>query len=140
MFNIKEENNKKTKEWVLRNLIRNNQKKCLWLKENGSNILEKNYTLYDNDKIVAGAIGYIQYNWYFLDLLYVDENYRGQKLGNKLLSRIEEDLKNQLTGIRTETWNFQAKGFYEKNGFIVFGTLEDCPPDTIVYFLQKRWK
>lgn len=28
-------------------------------------------------------------------------------------------IKEKLTGVRMETWNFQAKGFYEKNGYKV---------------------
>lgn len=37
-----------------------------------------------------------------------------------------------------ETWNFQAKGFYEKLGDKVYATFEDCSPGMVDYFLRKR--
>lgn len=81
----------------------------------------------------------VKYKWYFLDLLYIDEKYRGQDIGTKLLQQIEEfDRKENLIGIRMETWNFQARGFYEKNGYNVFGEIKDCPPETVCYFLKKE--
>ena len=45
--------------------------------------------------------------------------------------------KLNMNGIRVETWDFQAKGFYEKQGFEVFAELKDCPPKTIEYQLCK---
>lgn len=55
---------------------------------------------------------------------------------NRYNCRYDEDI-NQ-TGIRMETWDFQARGFYEKNGYNVFGEIKDCPPGTICYFLKKE--
>ena len=45
--------------------------------------------------------------------------------------------KNLLVGVRMGTWDFQAKEFYEKLGYEVFGEIKDCPPDTIHYDLKK---
>lgn len=39
-----------------------------------------------------------------------------------------------------ETWDFQARNFYEKNGYKDFAQIEDCPPNTIDYFLKKKLK
>ena len=95
--------------------------------------------MYDNDKLVGGAVGFVEYNWYFLDLLYIDEEYRSQTIGTKLIKQIEEYAKEEkLTGIRMETWDFQARGFYEKNGYKVFAEIKDCPPTTMCYFLKKE--
>jgi ribosomal protein S18 acetylase RimI-like enzyme len=41
-------------------------------------------------------------------------------------------------GLWLDTYEFQARGFYEKLGFKVFGTLEDHPKGSRCYFLQKR--
>ena len=38
-----------------------------------------------------------------------------------------------------ETWDFQARGFYEKNGYIVFAEIKNCPPRTIDYYLKKEF-
>lgn len=61
-------------------------------------------------------------------------------IGTSLIKKIEEFAqKNDLTGIRMETWDFQAKGFYEKMGYKIWGEMKDCPPGTICYFLEKKF-
>lgn len=145
MITIKNDNDVKMKNIIHTNLRKNNIKKCEWLKNNisadinVSNIKNSNFLAFDNDKLIGGAIGFIQYNWYFLDLLYIDEKYRGQDIGTNLIKQIEKLAKKEnLTGVRIETWDFQAKGFYEKNGYKVFAEIKDCPPGTIDYFLKKE--
>ena len=51
---------------------------------------------------------------------------------------LKDNVSEHLTGIRMETWDFQAKGFYEKNGYSVFAEIKDCPPGTIDYYLKKE--
>lgn len=46
-------------------------------------------------------------------------------------------IENKCIGIRTDTWSFQAKGFYEKMGFTVYGQLENHPPHATDYLLKK---
>lgn len=56
-----------------------------------------------------------------------------------LIKKIEEyATENKAIGVRMETWNFQARGFYEKMGYQVYATFEDCPPGTTDYFLRKK--
>lgn len=45
---------------------------------------------------------------------------------------------NGLTGIYFETWDFQARPFYEKQGYTVFGKLSDCPFGSTFYFMMKK--
>ena len=145
MVTIKNDNNIKMKNIIHTKLRKNNMEKCEWLKNNQSpdinesNSKNINFLAFDNDKLIGGAIGFMQYNWYFLDLLYVDEEYRGQDVGTDLIKQIEAFAKKEnLTGVRMETWDFQARGFYEKNGFIVYAEIKDCPPGTTDYFLKKE--
>lgn len=145
MITIKNDNNIEMKNIIHTNLRKNNREKCEWLKNNisadinVSNIKNCNFLVYDNDKLIGGAIGFIQYNWYFLDLLYIDEEYRGQNIGTSLIKQIEAFAKKEnLTGVRMETWDFQAKDFYEKLGYTVYGEIKNCPPGTIDYFLKKE--
>lgn len=142
MINIEQNNDEKLKQFVLKGLENNNMAKCEWFRENDYvDDNDYNFLAYDDEKVVGGAIGYVLYNWYFLDLLWLEESYRGKDIGTFLIKRIEEYAKEEnLTGVRMETWDFQAKGFYEKMGYKVYAKIEDCPPGTIDYFFMKRFK
>ena len=73
-----------------------------------------------------------------LDLLWVDEAYRRQGLGSQLLREAERVIKESgCTIIQLGTFDWQARGFYEKHGYSVFGTLEDCPPGHCQYYMKK---
>lgn len=145
MIVIKKENDNEFKNIIHTKLRKNNIEKCKWLKDNVSedinvsSIENSNFLVFDDNLLVGGAIGFIEYNWYFLDLLYVDEEYRKRNIGTNLIKKIEKLAREKhLTGIRMETWDFQAKGFYEKNGYSVFAEIKNCPPGTIDYYLKKE--
>jgi hypothetical protein len=40
--------------------------------------------------------------------------------------------------VQLSTFSFQARPFYEKLGYEVFATLEDCPVGHCEYFLRKQ--
>ena len=121
-----------------------NRENCKWILENtDENSTDKhyyNFVALNNEEIIGGAIGYDSYGWYFLDELWISEKYRKIGIGTKIINEIEKYAKeNNLLGVRTESWSFQAKGFYEKMGYKVYATFEDCPPGTIDYFLRKKF-
>lgn len=121
--------NRENCEWILRNT-----------QENPTKTNYCNFEAYDNGKLIGGAVGYIAWKWYFLDRLWIEEEHRKSGIGTKIINKIEEYAKdNNLLGVRMETWSFQARGFYEKMGYNVYATFEDCPPRTIDYFLRKRF-
>ena len=39
--------------------------------------------------------------------------------------------------VKLDTYEFQAKPFYEKHGYVVFGVLDGYPADTRTYYLRK---
>lgn len=126
------------------NLHKFNRENCEWILKNTEEKPTKtsyyNFGVYDNDKLIGGAVGYIAWKWYFLDELWIEEVYRKNGIGTKLINKIEKCAKeNNLLGVRMETWSFQAREFYEKMGYEVYATFEDCPPGTIDYFLRKRF-
>ena len=123
---------------ILARLKTCNASRCDWLRTH-SGTEAHSFIALDDDRFAGGAVGYVQYNWYFLDLLFVEAPYRGQRIGSALLQAVESLARRaHLTGVRTETWDFQALDFYRKSGFQTWGQLEDCPPGTILYCLQKR--
>ena len=63
-----------------------------------------------------------------LDILWVDEEYRGRGLGSALLRAAERAaMERGCRLITLGTFDFQARPLYEKNGYAVCGVLEDCP-------------
>lgn len=121
MIKIKADNDKKLKKEIDIRLTKFNREKCKWLKIKSDTITDEyqekefNFLVYDDNKLIGGAIGFIKYDWYFLDMLYIDEEYRKRNIGTSLINELENfALKEKLTGIRTDTWDFQAKEFYKK--------------------------
>jgi GNAT superfamily N-acetyltransferase len=71
--------------------------------------------------------------------LWVAETLRRKGIGRQLLARAEEfAVQNDCRHIHLDTFDFQARGFYEKNGFNVFGTIEDYPIGQKRYYLIKK--
>ncbi|RZM14506.1 MAG: GNAT family N-acetyltransferase, partial [Pedobacter sp.] len=69
---------------------------------------------------VGGLWGKCAYDWLFVDLLAVPEEYRGENHGKALMERAEEIARaNDCVGMWLDTFEFQARGFYEKLGFQV---------------------
>jgi len=93
----------------------------------------------DSGQTVGGLTGRAIYDWLFISLLHIPETYRGQGVGTKLMARAEEFARDRgLAGIWLDTYDFQARGFYEKLGFKVFGTIDGHPRGGARYFLEKR--
>ena len=93
----------------------------------------------DDGSVEAGINGLL-YAWgiLYIDALWVDEPLRHRGLGTKLLARIESEAKQlSCTLSHLDTFDFQARGFYERNGYELFGTLDDCPPGHKRYYLKK---
>ena len=73
-----------------------------------------------------------------IDIVWVDKQYRRQGLGSILLGEVErEAMEKDCHLVHLDTFDFQAKEFYEKNGYSMFGTLEDCPKGHNRYYLKK---
>ena len=89
--------------------------------------------------IEGGVVGWSWYGWLHIAFVYLPELLRGAGLGRRLLQRTEAIARERgCHGIWLDTFSFQARGFYEKLGFSVFGELEDYPPGHGRIFLKKR--
>ena len=90
--------------------------------------------------IIAGCTGYI-YPWghMYIDDMWVDEKYRRQELGSNVLQAVEQVAKEKGCYLITlGTWDFQARPYYLKHGYLVFSTKQDCPKGHENYDLYKR--
>lgn len=87
----------------------------------------------------GGLWGRISYDWLFVELLSVPEAARGQGLGRQLMDQAETIAREAgCTGIWLDTYEFQARGFYEKLGYALFGALDDHPVGQQRFFMMKR--
>jgi GNAT superfamily N-acetyltransferase len=97
------------------------------------------HILDDAGKPVGGAAGHGSFDWVFVELLFIPPTLRGKGIGTRLMGQIEEfALARRLVGIWLDTFSFQARPFYEKLGYSVFGTLEGHPIGGSRHFLSKR--
>jgi GNAT superfamily N-acetyltransferase len=92
-----------------------------------------------SDDIVGGLYGSTLFSYLRVDLLFVPEAMRRTGIGRKLLGEAEaEAVRRGCHAASLDTYSFQARGFYERLGYAVYGTLEDCPPGHRRFFLTKR--
>ncbi len=92
-------------------------------------------------EIIGGIIARMYcWNCADVDALWVAERYRGIGLGKELLLQVEADArKNGARLIHLDTFDFQARGFYESLGYEVFGILKDCPAGHKRYYMEKSF-
>lgn len=89
-------------------------------------------------RIVGGATGHLWGRSVHVDALWVDESLRGQGHGAALLAQLEAyaAARGHLLAY-VETLSYQARPFYERQGYRVFGELEGIAEGCTFYFLRK---
>jgi GNAT superfamily N-acetyltransferase len=91
-----------------------------------------------DDTIQGGLVGFFAWQWMSVDWLWVSDSLRGQGHGSALLREAESLARSVgCVGAKLDTYEFQAKPFYQKHGYSVFGVLEGYPANTRTYYLQK---
>ncbi len=90
--------------------------------------------------VVAGILAYsVMWHILYIDTLWVNEDNRGEGYGSILLKKVEAEAKKIGCHIaHLDTFDFQGPDFYKKNGYEVFGVLEDSPKGHKEYFLTKK--
>lgn len=94
----------------------------------------------ENGEIIGGILACLAL-WHVLSVetLWVKKENRNQGVAKQLLSLVEVEAKNMGCYIvYLSTYDFQAKDFYLKNGYEIFGVLDDCPINHKLYHLSKR--
>jgi GNAT superfamily N-acetyltransferase len=96
------------------------------------------YAVNVNGETVGGLVGKTIWGWFEIAALWVDEKLRRGGLGSQLLQSGEAEA--QLRGCmfaRASTWEFQARDFYLRQGYVTYGWLAEYPPGHTVYYLRK---
>ena len=81
-----------------------------------------------NEEIIGGIIAHKKMQWLDIDILLVNQDFRGKKIGSLLIDKaVEYCKKEELIGMHLYTLDFQAKGFYEKQKFNLIAEIKDWP-------------
>ena len=88
--------------------------------------------------VLGGVLGQLWGSWLQVTYLWVAEAARGAGHGTRLMSAAEAYARLRgAVGATVETHSFQARPFYERLGYEVFGTLDGYPPGHFKFFLRK---
>lgn len=93
----------------------------------------------DGDKVEGGLWSLSLWGSFYIGLVIVPKAARGRGLGTDLMRRVEVEARDR--GCRRmwlDTYAFQARSFYERLGFKVFGQIDGPGPVFPRVFMQKR--
>lgn len=100
----------------------------VFLRDNGGNL-------------VGGLLGDTYWGWLSISILWIDERYRGRRLGERMVAAAEKEAHARgCRHAQLDTLGFQARPFYEKLGYRLYGVLEDFPAGSgyARYYLTKN--
>jgi GNAT superfamily N-acetyltransferase len=93
----------------------------------------------EDGDILGGLLGQLWGGWLQISYLWVAETVRGQGHGFQLVQAAEDYARRRgAIGATLETHSFQARPFYERLGYTMFGALDGYPPGHAKFFLSKR--
>ncbi len=91
-----------------------------------------------DETIVGGILGEVDWGWFYIDLLWVKEEFRGRGYGHRLLTRAEGDARSRgAENAYLDTFSFQSVDFYKQHGYQVFGELPGFPAGHDRFFMRK---
>ena len=89
-------------------------------------------------EIVSGLISSTYWGWLEVNILWVAEGLRRLGHGRTLLRMAETEAKARgCSQVMLTTYSFQARGFYEKEGYRVVGEMVGYPPGAVYYWMRK---
>ena len=109
-----------------------------------SSELDLNYEEYwfvaedTNGNIIGSITGRAYYNEVHIGDLIVDKACRGNGLGSRLVSTVEDDYRKKgYAFVTLTTFGFQAPEFYRKLGYRIEFVRQNENPDLNKYFFRK---
>jgi len=125
-------------EFIDNQIVEYNNSKAPFLQQDP--FIGLNFCIKDETGLVVAGVSSIMYGWkiLYIDLLFVAADHRSKGFGSELLNYVEKKAKELgSTLVHFDTFDFQAKDFYLKHGYEIFGILEDCPPGHKRYYMKK---
>ena len=96
-----------------------------------------------DNTIIGGLVANVQsgWKWVHLQRLWVDESHRRAGIGRRLVEAAESEAqKLGCVHASVDTTEFQAREFYEKQGYTVYGVMEDYPIGHRKFLLRKTFQ
>lgn len=93
----------------------------------------------ESGRVAGGIFGETFSYCMYIDVFWIDELYRSQGCGKRLL--LEAERAGKAMGClfsHTSTFSYQAPEFYKRMGYEVFGVLDEYPDGIKQFFLKKR--
>ncbi|MDO8378799.1 N-acetyltransferase [Phenylobacterium sp.] len=92
----------------------------------------------DSDEVQGGLWGLSLWGSFYIGLVVTPEGARGLGLGTQLMARAEAEARaRDCRNMWLDTYAFQARAFYERLGFAVFGQIDGPAPMFPRWFLRK---
>jgi GNAT superfamily N-acetyltransferase len=93
----------------------------------------------DRRKLLGGLILQSYWRESYIELLWLSDRARAQGYGSRLMQEAERRARRRGSRlIHTNTYSFQAPGFYKKQGYRLFGSISGSPRGATRYFYVKR--
>jgi len=90
-------------------------------------------------EILGGLISSTYWGWLEVNILWVAEGLRRLGHGRTLLRLAEAEARTRNSlHVMLTTYSFQARGFYEKEGYRVVGEMADYPPGATYCWMRKE--
>ena len=97
------------------------------------------YVRDDKGVMLGGLIGVRKGDWLNIKYLWVSDDVRGSGIGSQLIKTAEDEARRKgCTHALVDTVSFQARPFYEKQGYQLQLSLQDYPyPGMQRHYLTK---
>lgn len=98
------------------------------------------YVVDEKGTVLGGAYGVVRWHrWFDPDVVWLSDAVRGGGTGRTLMRKVEAAAREAgASAVRLDTLDFQARGFYEKCGYRVYGELAGYPEDHTQYLMTKE--
>ncbi len=93
----------------------------------------------DDDLVIGGLTGKTYWNYLDIEFLWVHEEHRKCGIASRIIKAAEaQAIARQCKYAMLDTYEFQALGFYLKQGYEQFGELCDYDGQYSRHYLKKR--